>query len=150
MGMIMVYATAAVSGGHLNPAVSLGFRVTGRMGTNRFVAYVCAQIFGAILASFLLKFLLGSSVVFTTTGSLTATRPMIVFLWEFFGTFALTYVVFATAVTENAGTAAPLAIGLTLAADIFAMGRFTGGSMNPAPPWARPSPSGRAPTSGCT
>ena len=70
--------------------------------------------------------------MFTTTGSLTATRPMIVFLWEFFGTFALTYVVFATAVTENAGTAAPLAIGLTLAADIFAMGRFTGGSMNPA------------------
>lgn len=45
------YGIGSISGAHLNPAVSLGFVASGRMGTGDFIAYVIAQVLGAIAAA---------------------------------------------------------------------------------------------------
>jgi len=131
--MICVYATASTSGGHLNPAVSIAQVFSGsKMSWKKFSGYVGAQLLGAVCAACILKFMLGGPV-FTTTGSLGAdvSATKRIFIWELFGTFALAYVVLTSTAEKGAQQLAPFAIGMTLAADIFAFGRFTGGSMNP-------------------
>src|SRR5882762_9913213 len=52
---IMVSALGHISGGHFNPAVSIGFWVTKRIGTMEAFLYWAAQILGGIAAAFLLK-----------------------------------------------------------------------------------------------
>eukprot|EP00960_Hanusia_phi_P003395 99919-Hanusia_phi.AAC.1 len=52
---VLVYSTAGISGGHLNPAVSLGFWVNGRLGKMRFMLYVAAQLLGAIAGAVMLR-----------------------------------------------------------------------------------------------
>lgn len=134
---VLVYATAGISGGHLNPAVSTAFFVTGRLGRQRYMLYCAAQLLGACAGAALLRLSLPPSYLdtpFITAGSLTAAHPVQVFLLEFTCTFVLVYVVFATAVDKAgaAKNAAPLAIGLSVVAGVFAEGPFSGGSMNPA------------------
>merc|ERR1712127_247596 len=134
---VLVYATAGISGGHLNPAVSTAFFMTGRLGQKRFLCYVAAQLLGACSGAALLRLSLPPSYLetpFVTAGSLTAAHPIQVFLLEFTCTFVLVYIVFATAVDKSgaAKNAAPLCIGLAVVAGVFAEGPFTGGSMNPA------------------
>mmetsp|Transcript_47834 Transcript_47834/g.119564 ORF Transcript_47834/g.119564 Transcript_47834/m.119564 type:complete len:248 (+) Transcript_47834:30-773(+) len=134
---VLIYATAGVSGGHLNPAVSTAFRVTGRLGNQRYLWYIAAQFLGGIVGSFALKLALPPALLatpFTTSGSLTAAHPVQVFLLEFICTFVLVLTVFATAVDKSgaAKNAAPLAIGLSVVAGVFTEGPYTGGSMNPA------------------
>jgi len=134
---VLIYATAGISGGHLNPAVSTAFFATGRLGKQRYLLYVAAQLLGAICGSALLRLSLPPSYLdtpFVTAGSATAAHPIQVFLLEFTCTFVLVYVVFAT-VVDKAGAAknaAPLTIGLAMTAGVFAEGPFTGSSMNPA------------------
>merc|ERR1711977_464957 len=52
--MVLVFCTADISGGHLNPAVSFSFLVTGKQSPVEFVVYVIAQVLGAICAGFFL------------------------------------------------------------------------------------------------
>jgi len=134
---VIVYSTAGISGGHLNPAVSAGFVATGRLGMRRFILYVSAQLLGACLGAAMLRVSLPPGFLetpFTTDGSLTAAHPVQTFLLEFIATFILVYTVFATAVdrTGAAKNAAPLTIGLAVAVGVFAVGPFTGGAINPA------------------
>lgn len=134
---VLVYATAGISGGHLNPAVSTAFFVTGRLGKQRYMLYCAAQLLGACAGAAVLRLALPPSYLetpFITAGSLTAAHPVQVFLLEFTCTFVLVYVIFATAVDKAgaAKNAAPLCIGLAVVAGVFAEGPFSGGSMNPA------------------
>jgi len=133
----IMYATAGISGGHLNPAVSTAFVVTGRMGKKRYMWYCIAQVLGAIIGAMVLKLALPPAMdetPFTTTGSLSLSHPFQVFFLEFICTFGLVYVFFAGSVDRNgtAKNAAPLAVGLAVMSGVFAEGPFTGGSMNPA------------------
>lgn len=134
---VLVYATAGISGGHLNPAVSAAFFATGRLGKQRFMLYVAAQLAGACCGACLLRLSLPPSYLdtpFITAGSLTAAHPVQVLILEFTCTFILVYTIFATAVDKAgaAKNAAPLTIGLAVVAGVFAEGPFSGGSMNPA------------------
>src|SRR5580698_8165761 len=52
---VMVSATAAVSGGHLNPAVTIGLWSARKINTKNAVLYVIVQCLGAIFAAFLIK-----------------------------------------------------------------------------------------------
>lgn len=131
---VLVAALSAASGGHFNPAITLGFVVTGRMPLSTAWVYWVSQLVGACVAAFLLVSTIGQ--VATATGT-PALAPGVSFgvgtVLEAVGTFFLVFVVFATAVDERAPRAVfPLAIGLTIAADIMAFGLLTGGAVNPA------------------
>ena len=60
---VMISATMGVSGGHLNPAVTLGFLVTRRLDGKNAVIYIVAQLIGAALAGLAIKALLPAPMV---------------------------------------------------------------------------------------
>jgi len=130
---ILVAMTANISGGHVNPAVSLGLALAGKITVIRLVLYWVAQLLGAAAGAWALKVV--------TTGEVLARHAigagMTVWsavLMEIILTFTLMFVVFATAVDPKKGTVgviAPLAIGFTVLAQIFVGAPFSGASMNP-------------------
>ncbi len=132
---VMVSATMRISG-HFNPAVTLGFLATRRIEPLMGGVYLIAQVLGAILAGYALRGLLPADVFSAIRGggqsiALDVTFFQAFFL-EFIATFFLVFVVFGTAVDPQAPRVGGFAIGLTVAADILAIGPLTGGSMNPA------------------
>lgn len=135
---IMVSALGHISGGHLNPAVTIAFWVTKRLSTLDSLAYWVAQLAGAAAAAFLLKLMVPedlASNVFLGTPELMRDFPK----WsgmalEAVTTFFLVLVFFATAVDER-GTfrsIAGFAIGLAMTLGILVASPFTGGALNPA------------------
>jgi aquaporin Z len=128
--MVMVYAAGHVSGGHLNPAVTLGVFLRGRCSKADVIPYWIAQIVGGIVAAIATRYLL-PKVTLPTPG------PILVgpaFLAEFLFTFALVYVVLnsATAKGTQGNSFYGLAIGFTVLAGAFAVGPISGGAFNPA------------------
>jgi MIP family channel proteins len=131
---VMVAALGAVSGGHFNPAVTFGFVVTGRMNPALGLLYWAAQLAGASGAGLLLAALFGPGLVSAGTPDLAGNLGLGAGVaLEAITTFFLVLVVFGTAVDERGPKAVtPLAIGLTVALDIMAIGPLTGAAMNPA------------------
>lgn len=132
---IMVTATMRISG-HLNPAVTLGFLATRRIEPMMAALYIVAQILGAIVAAYALKAVFPAAIALETRYGGQAIALDLTFgkavLCEFIATFFLVFAVFGTAVDPAAPKVGGFAIGLTVAADILAIGPLTGGSMNPA------------------
>lgn len=132
---LLVAATAKVSGGHINPAVTFGALVTGKIGLPKAIMYVVAQLLGAVVGAWLIWLVIpvaaqgnlgahGLGAGITTGGGLLA---------EIVLTFALVFVVFATAMDpKGLGHLAPAAIGLTVLVDHLLGVPVTGASMNPA------------------
>lgn len=131
---VMVAALAAISGGHFNPAITLGFVATGRLPLQLGIVYWLAQLVGAAVAAWLLVALIGGTGVADGTPALgTGIGFGTGIVLEAVCTFFLVFVVFGTAVDERAPQAVfPLAIGLTITLDIMAIGPLTGGAVNPA------------------
>jgi len=132
---IMVTATMRISG-HLNPAVTIGFLAVRRIEPLMAGIYICAQILGAIVAAYVLKATMPADMFAATRGggqaiSLDVTTGQ-AFTLELIATFFLVFVVFGTAVDPHAPKVGGFAIGLTVMADILAIGPLTGASMNPA------------------
>jgi MIP family channel proteins len=132
---VMVTATMRISG-HFNPAVTLGFLAARRIDPVMAGVYIVAQLLGAMLAAYALRGLFPDpdAMVARLGGQAIALN---VTVWQALGleaiaTFLLVFVVFGTAVDPNAPQVGGLAIGLTVAADILAIGPLTGASMNPA------------------
>jgi MIP family channel proteins len=134
---VMASAVGHISGGHFNPAVTLGFVVTRRMSARLAGLYWIAQLGGAALAALLLRWIYPTGAVnglklgapqlrFTGTGA--------GFVLEGILTFFLVWVVFATAADER-GTfksIAGLPIGFAVAMGTLVGTPLTGGAMNPA------------------
>jgi aquaporin TIP len=131
---VMVAALGAVSGGHFNPAITLGFVITGRMRLGTGAIYWLSQLVGATLAALLISALFGVPAVATGTTNLgTNVSFMAGVLAEAVATFFLVLVVFGTAVDERSPKSVfPFAIGLTITLGILAIGPLTGGALNPA------------------
>ena len=135
---VMVSAFGFISGGHFNPAITLGFLVTRRIAPTLAVCYWVVQFGGAILAALLLKWVLPSgaesaaNLGVPTLGSGISSGAAVVV--EAVLTFFLVWVVFATAVDPGGAfkSIAGLAIGLTITLDILMGGPLTGAAMNPA------------------
>ncbi|CAM6051025.1 unnamed protein product [Sphagnum compactum] len=131
---VLVAATANISGGHVNPAVSLGLALAGQITIIRLVLYWIAQLLGAIAGAWVLQQVsTGEIVAIHTVGAGESLWGAV--LIEIVLTFALVFVVFATAVDPNKGSLgaiAPLAIGFTVLAGILVAAPFSGGSFNPA------------------
>lgn len=137
---IMVTAVAHISGGHLNPAVTIGLWVTKRIGTFEGLVYWAAQLGGGAAAAYLLRFLIPEDV-WHAPGIMLGTPALANgfsrvngMVMEAALTFLLVWVAFATAVDEKGGFGriAGFAIGLTVCMGILLAGPFTGGAMNPA------------------
>ncbi|MBI3914935.1 MAG: aquaporin [Chloroflexi bacterium] len=135
--MIMIYALGAISGTHVNPAVTLGLALGKQLKWNNAVVYWVAQFIGAVVAGFALL------VIFTDTSAKTGflgtpalaanVNPLIGILLEAILTFFLVLTIFGTAVDERATKGFHgVAIGLVLTMDILAGGPLTGAAMNPA------------------
>jgi aquaporin Z len=127
--MVMIFAGGHISGGHFNPAVTLGVWLRGKCETKDVVPYMMFQVIGAVLAAFAVKFLKAGDVI---TPLQTATVPSL--LAEFLFTFALVYVVLnvATAKGTSGNSFYGLAIGFTVLAGAFSVGNISGGAFNPA------------------
>ena len=135
---LMVCALGHISGGHFNPAITIGFWVTKRINTVDTILYWAAQLAGAIAAAFLLKAIVPEDTwraVALGTPELARDFPRWAgMVLEAVTTFFLVFVVFATAVDER-GTfksVAGFAIGLTITLGILVSGPLTGGALNPA------------------
>jgi MIP family channel proteins len=133
---IMVSVFAATSGGHLNPAVTVGFLVTRRIQPIMGILYIVAQLVGATLAGLLLRAIFPPAAWQAAQLGTTNLAPGISFgtgvLIEGVLTFFLLLAVFGTAVDERAPKIGGFGIGLTVLVDVLVGGPLTGASMNPA------------------
>ncbi|PON96817.1 Tonoplast intrinsic protein [Trema orientale] len=129
-----ISASINISGGHLNPAVTFGALVGGRISVVRAFFYWVAQLLGSIVASLLLRLVtVGRRPVgFHVAPGVSEVHGLIM---EIILTFGLVYVVYATVIDPkrgNIGTIGPLAIGLIVGANTLVGGPFDGAAMNPA------------------
>lgn len=132
----MAYSIGNVSGCHINPAVSFGMLVAGKMTGKDFVGYVIAQFLGGLAGAGILSAFVGSTATLGENGfgaaSAMGTSMGMAFVIEVVLTFVFVLLILGvTSKTENASIAG-LVIGLTLVL-IHILGiPFTGTSVNPA------------------
>jgi aquaporin Z len=133
---VMASATAAVSGGHLNPAITLGLFLGRKIGVSTLVGYWIAQCLGAVVAAVLVKTAFPAEVLSAVNMGTPLARPgvtpSIAIMAELIGTFFLVFVVYGTAVDPRAPKCGALFIGLTVAMGIMAVGPISGAALNPA------------------
>ena len=132
---LLVYATANLSGGHINPAVTFAAALTRKITTTKASMYIAAQLTGAAIGALLLKLSLpevleGNLGAHALGSDITIGMGVLI---EIMITFLLVFVIFATALDkEGMGRLAPLAIGLTVLVGHLVAVPLTGASMNPA------------------
>jgi MIP family channel proteins len=131
---VMVAALGHVSGGHFNPAVTLAFLLGRRIDPVMAAIYWAAQFVGGLVAAVLVAWTVGRGAVGTGTPILAGdVNALVGIVLEAIATFLLVLVIFGTVVDRRApATVYPLAIGLTFAVGIYAVGPFSGGALNPA------------------
>jgi MIP family channel proteins len=141
--LVMAYAVGRISGGHFNPAVTLGAAVGGRLPWRLTPVYVGSQLVGGILAGAVLFTLMHGFGDFSAEGNLaqnsfgdqgTGYAWWAALLLELLLTAVFVWVILAVTDARNELQAAlgPLAIGLSLAMIHFASMGATGTSVNPA------------------
>lgn len=141
--VVMAYAVGRISGGHFNPAVTLGAVLGGRLPWNAVPIYLGAQLVGGLLAGAALFGLMHGFDGFTAEGNMgansfgaegTGYALWAAFVLEMLMTAIFLYVILAVTDERNELQAVmgPLAIGLALAMIHFASMRATGTSVNPA------------------
>uniref|UniRef100_A0ACD5VE00 Uncharacterized protein n=1 Tax=Avena sativa TaxID=4498 RepID=A0ACD5VE00_AVESA len=131
---VMVSAGLHVSGGHINPAVTLALAAGGHITLFRSALYVPAQLLGSTLACLLLSFLTGGTATMPVHALAAGVDAAQGVLWEAVLTFSLLFTVYATVVDprRSVGNLGPLLVGLVVGANVLAGGPFSGASMNPA------------------
>jgi MIP family channel proteins len=140
--MVFAFAYGSISGGHMNPAVTVGVLAAGAMGAGEAIGYIVSQLIGGIAGALFLSVVLGGAQTGLGTptlahnlalGSLSLTMtPAAGFVIEALLAFFLATVVLSTAVAGRAGNLAPLTIGMTLTLNIIMGGALTGLAFNPA------------------
>lgn len=140
----MAYGIGPISGCHINPAVSLGALIAGRISTGDFVTYVIAQCLGAIAGAFVLYMiatgkLSGYEVASSGLGQngwgpkyLGGYGTGAAFIFEAVATFLFVVVILGSTQKGAPGHMAGLAIGLTLVVIHIVGIQVTGVSVNPA------------------
>ena len=140
--LFMAYAFGRVSGGHFNPAVSVGAAIGGRISWKEVGPYVGAQVGGGLVGGLFLALILmagdtgwefGDPLGSNGFGDNGGVELFGALLVEIVATFIFLIVILAVTDKRNEHPVmAPLAIGLSLAALHFATIGFTGTSVNPA------------------
>lgn len=127
----MAAAMTPISGGHLNPAITIGYWVTRRIGTFHALSYTIAQLAGSVAASYLLRYAIPEGIwrgaalgTPDLSAGFTRTPAM---LMEGLLAFILVWVFFAANGSQRA-----VILGFSVTAGSVLALPFTGGSMNPA------------------
>lgn len=129
--LAMIYTVGDISGAHLNPAVSIGFTVAGRLPFSELPPYIAAQITGALLASMTLHFLFPQNALLGAT--LPAGSAQQSFILEVILTLFLMLVILNVSHgAKEKGITAGIAVGATIALEALFAGPICGASMNPA------------------
>jgi len=133
---IGITATMNISGGHLNPAVTIALWAARKIKADLAILYIVAQLVGALIAALLLKAIfpvvaaaathLGAPAISTQIG---AGQGM---LLELVMTFLLVMAVFLTAVDDRAPKVGGFGVGVIVMVDVLMGGPLTGAAMNPA------------------
>jgi aquaporin Z len=130
--MVMIYAGGHISGGHYNPAVTMGVLVRRRIGLIEAASYWICQLVAGVLAALVVRAVVspGQAQQVNPSGHLLASALVVELLF----TFALAFVVLnvATSADHPDNSFYGLAIGFTVAAGAIAVGGISGGAFNPA------------------
>lgn len=130
--MVMIFAGGHISGGHFNPAVTLGVFMRGKCAAADVVPYIVSQVAGGAVAALVVGFLYGAPA--GPPLDITAEVMPKALLAEFLFTFALVWVVLNTATAHgtSGNSFYGLAIGFTVLVGAFSVGGISGGAFNPA------------------
>jgi aquaporin Z len=144
-GLVVVsfaYAYGHISGTHLNPAITIGVWMAGKIDAGRAVSYIVFQIIGGVLGAMALRMVLGGTATglgqtlpassLAVGGAIISVTAQMAVVIEAILTFFQVNCVLNAAVSGKGGKHAGLAIGLTLTLGILMGGPLTGGSLNPA------------------
>ena len=135
------YAIGRISGGHYNPAVTVGLAVAGRLPNREIIPYILAQLVGGIIAAFVLWWIAGGKAGFATgafaSNGYAAHSPGNYGLpacaaIEFVATAFFVIVILGTTARRAHEALAPLAIGLALTLAHLASLQVSGTGVNPA------------------
>ena len=129
--MAMIYAFGELSGAHFNPAVTVGFALSGRFAWKNVPIYIAMQVIAATLASVTVKYLLPESeFIGASIPSIDATRA---FVLETILTFILMIVIIHISTgSKEIGPVAGLVVGSVILLEAMFAGPLTNASMNPA------------------
>lgn len=129
--LAMIYTMGDISGAHLNPAVSIGFTVAGRLPFFELLPYIASQITGALLASATLRLLFPQNPLLGATLPAGSTSQS--FTLEVILTLLLMLVILNVSHgAKEKGITAGIAVGATIALEALFAGPISGASMNPA------------------
>jgi MIP family channel proteins len=131
---LAISALGHVSGGHFNPAVTIGLAVGRKISPVLSVLYILGQLVGGVLASLAVAVVMSNTVVANGTPAVDVNSINIgqAILLEGILTFFLLLAVFGTAVDPRAPKVGGFGIGLTVFVGILVAAPLTGGAFNPA------------------
>lgn len=129
--MAMIYSIGNISGAHINPAVTLGFWLSGRLDRRAVLPYIGCQLAGAVAAAIVLRILFPEHPALGTT--VPSGGLIHAFGFEMLISFLLMFVILNVSTGHmEKGLMAGVAIGGTVALGALIGGPVTGASMNPA------------------
>jgi len=134
----IVSATVVISGGHINPAITIGFLTTGKIDLKTAAGYIVSQCLGAIFAAFLIKQCIPAEALTAirmgtpAVSNLASVTVSMALITELILTFILMFVIYGTVVDKRASKLGSLFIGSAVAIGIFMGGPISGAAMNPA------------------
>ena len=127
-----VYLFGKISMAHFNPAVTLGFLITGHITKLQLLQYLTAQITGALIASVFVMYVIGTEASLGTNAPDYSYPLPLVFGIEVLATAMLMAVIYLVVYTKGLWRLGGLVIGATVGLDIFFLAFISGASMNPA------------------
>ncbi len=128
---ILVYAFGKYSMAHFNPAVTIGFLITGHIKTKQLPIYFSAQAIGAVLGSIFVKYVIGDFANLGMTLGNYSYSLSLIFGVEILATFLLMGVILITIHKKSLNKFAGLAVGGIIGLDVIFFRDISGASMNP-------------------
>jgi MIP family channel proteins len=134
---IAISATMGISGGHLNPAVTIGLLLGRKVAGRDVIPYIIAQLVGATIAGLFLMIVLPSSTGSAVNWGAPTLNTSVISIaqgttFELIMTFFLVLAVYGTVVDRRAPKIGGFGVGLVVLLDVLVGGPFTGAAMNPA------------------
>lgn len=130
--IIGVYSFGKISMAHFNPAVTIGYFITGHITKIQILWYFVAELIGALLGSFFVKFLIGEEANLGANAPNHSYSLLSIFSVEVLASALLMTVIFTVVYTKGLRGFSGIAIGGIVGLDIFFLAFISGASMNPA------------------